>query len=361
MRGPLRAFLLAGAVGLTALLPASGAFAAPVDVSGGSGDWGVKLSFRNYIAGPIAHGDIAVSDGASVNVDGTYDFPVVERRRRPRRPHRRGAAPGHRALPRARDARRQRQPPPVRDHHQPACGARRRRRGALRGRDQQEPVDGRRPTRSRTSKLGESRRDRARARSTGDHTLTWTAIPATLTAEGAPAFAGFYTEGTVLDPVALDLTYADAPADREWTRSRPPSTRRHPQPGAGPDLAGDQPLAIGTGSATPTTSSSSATPARGTRPASSTSASFAPPLRQPDGPPRPPRPAGGAPGPEGPAGPQWDRQAPQVRQARQARKAIRAPAPASRAEGPQGRQGRPRPQGREGRSRPEGRPRPRRP
>src|ERR1700741_5291439 len=78
MRRSARAFLLAAALVLAVSIPASGAFAAPVAISGGSGDWGVKLSFRNYIAGPIAHGDIAVSDGASLNVDGTYDFPVVD-------------------------------------------------------------------------------------------------------------------------------------------------------------------------------------------------------------------------------------------------------------------------------------------
>ncbi|CAM3399125.1 HtaA domain-containing protein [Stackebrandtia soli] len=35
------------------------------EVSDGSLDWGVKESFRNYIVGPIADGDIEVSDGAT--------------------------------------------------------------------------------------------------------------------------------------------------------------------------------------------------------------------------------------------------------------------------------------------------------
>lgn len=37
-------------------------------------DWGVKTSFRNYIALPFVHGSIATSAGASVNSDGTYRF-----------------------------------------------------------------------------------------------------------------------------------------------------------------------------------------------------------------------------------------------------------------------------------------------
>lgn len=38
-------------------------------------DWGVKESFRNYISGPIAHGQVTLSDGATQNPDGTYHFP----------------------------------------------------------------------------------------------------------------------------------------------------------------------------------------------------------------------------------------------------------------------------------------------
>ena len=43
-------------------------------VSGGHLDWGLKQSFRNYIGGPIAHGTITASDGATKNADGTFRF-----------------------------------------------------------------------------------------------------------------------------------------------------------------------------------------------------------------------------------------------------------------------------------------------
>ncbi|WP_030156455.1 HtaA domain-containing protein [Glycomyces sp. NRRL B-16210] len=45
------------------------------DVTGGEADWGVKESFRNYITGPIAHGEITLLAPATENADGTYRFP----------------------------------------------------------------------------------------------------------------------------------------------------------------------------------------------------------------------------------------------------------------------------------------------
>lgn len=50
--------------------------AAATEVTGGTIDWGVRASFRNYIVSPIAHGSITVGGGASVNADGTYRFAV---------------------------------------------------------------------------------------------------------------------------------------------------------------------------------------------------------------------------------------------------------------------------------------------
>ncbi|WP_270027033.1 HtaA domain-containing protein [Solirubrobacter phytolaccae] len=46
-------------------------------VAAGALDWGLKASFRSYIRGPIAHGAIAYSDGASENADGTFRFPLA--------------------------------------------------------------------------------------------------------------------------------------------------------------------------------------------------------------------------------------------------------------------------------------------
>jgi hypothetical protein len=74
VRAPLACALL-----VSLALPASAAAVeAPVPIAAGAGaDWGVKASFRNYITGPIAHGSIALADGATRNADGTFHFPVA--------------------------------------------------------------------------------------------------------------------------------------------------------------------------------------------------------------------------------------------------------------------------------------------
>ncbi|RAJ68816.1 Htaa protein [Streptomyces sp. Amel2xB2] len=52
--------------------PAAGAAAVPL--TDGTLDWGIKKSFRDYITGPIANGKITVADGAEKNADGTFRF-----------------------------------------------------------------------------------------------------------------------------------------------------------------------------------------------------------------------------------------------------------------------------------------------
>jgi hypothetical protein len=59
----------------TAKLSVEPALTEPQTATGGTLTWGVKQSFRTYVAGPIAQGAIAVT-GATTNPDGTYAFPV---------------------------------------------------------------------------------------------------------------------------------------------------------------------------------------------------------------------------------------------------------------------------------------------
>lgn len=66
---------------LGALLPASAAHAAGRQVQGGRLDWGVKASFQRYITGPVAKGGYALTGGAATlgsafrfhSAAGTYD------------------------------------------------------------------------------------------------------------------------------------------------------------------------------------------------------------------------------------------------------------------------------------------------
>ncbi|ONK14831.1 HtaA domain-containing protein [Streptomyces sp. MP131-18] len=48
--------------------------AAPIGLTDGTLDWGVKESFRRYLTGPIAGGSATTTDGARTNEDGSYRF-----------------------------------------------------------------------------------------------------------------------------------------------------------------------------------------------------------------------------------------------------------------------------------------------
>ncbi|QSB04145.1 HtaA domain-containing protein [Natronoglycomyces albus] len=82
---PRRSRKRRAALAVAAMFAAQGAlFLAPQTVSAdesqsfpivdGFLDWGFKESFRNYVSGPIAGGDITVSDGAERNGDGSFRF-----------------------------------------------------------------------------------------------------------------------------------------------------------------------------------------------------------------------------------------------------------------------------------------------
>ncbi|MFC1418312.1 HtaA domain-containing protein [Streptacidiphilus cavernicola] len=60
------------------LLAAQPASAASVPFSSGSLDWGIKASFRDYLASPGTGGAIAVTGGAAKNADGTFDFKLAK-------------------------------------------------------------------------------------------------------------------------------------------------------------------------------------------------------------------------------------------------------------------------------------------
>jgi hypothetical protein len=73
-----RSLLIAAIAAAIALIAAVGtAAAATIPIQGGEVDWGVKESFRKYVKGPIAKGQIAVSGGAVEAADGTFKFPVA--------------------------------------------------------------------------------------------------------------------------------------------------------------------------------------------------------------------------------------------------------------------------------------------
>ncbi|MBE2319526.1 HtaA domain-containing protein [Solirubrobacter sp. CPCC 204708] len=228
------------------------AFATPAraqDVTTGHLDWGLKASFRTYIAGPIAHGSITLSEGVTRNADGTFRFPLTgddfdpETRTGLVRAGGTVRFLGHSGLldmtftnPRV------------------LVGTTSSRLYA--------------DVKSKSLNSGEVEHfpnvefaalaGGAPANATPPVVLD--KLPATLTQDGAPAFAGFYTEGTELDPVTITVT-AWAPEPEPTATPQPTVT---PDPTATPTATPD---ATATPMATPAPPASTPTPTPAATPA----------------------------------------------------------------------------------------------
>ncbi|MDQ6522861.1 HtaA domain-containing protein [Nocardioides sp. LHD-245] len=165
-------------------------------------DWGIKTSFRTYIEGSIAHGAIATTGGVSRNADGSFRF-----------------AGGAGTFDDAGNLTRITFPGAV----------------SFDGHDGQLDLDiddvridlngdqsvVRADMTSKDMTTGQvvaypdvvvATLDPEAGEYAGAGGMsTWSAIPARLTAAGAPAFGGFYAGGTELDPVALSYTGPGGP------------------------------------------------------------------------------------------------------------------------------------------------------
>ncbi len=214
-RAPWIALLLTPLLALaSALVPAAGASAAPGDVAGATLNWGFKQSFRGYVAG-AAHGVTTATGvdtttpygwtggvGAMSDGTGTVAYPGSLRFQ------------GHQGLG-----------VPADEYALDitVSDVRVRVTSATAAELQADVV-------SRDMSTGEfgTHSDVVIATldlssgttvSTSD-TLAYTGVPATLTAAGAPAFAGFYAVGTALDPVSFGWPVEQAPVTRTLTVSQ---------------------------------------------------------------------------------------------------------------------------------------------
>ncbi|WP_371652406.1 MULTISPECIES: HtaA domain-containing protein [unclassified Streptomyces] len=213
----LASALLAAVLGAL-LVPAGAAHAADRTVRGGRLDWGVKSSFQSYVTGPVAHGSWSLLGGAATvgssrfrfhSAAGSYDpgGGVLDA----------GFSGGVRFT-----------------GHPKADGS------------YELDLTIARPTVRISGGRGTLYADMtSRAKGTGKVTtasqvplaalslggidmrgggspVALTDVPATLTSQGATAFAGYYPAGTALDPVSLsvDTRAADAPASPSPTPSR---------------------------------------------------------------------------------------------------------------------------------------------
>ncbi|MDX3337836.1 HtaA domain-containing protein [Streptomyces sp. ME02-6979.5a] len=189
------------AVLLGALLPAATAQAASRTVQGGRLDWGIKSSFQSYVTGPIANGSWNLTGGAATvggsqfrfhSATGSYDPDT-------------GAFSsgfsggvhftGHTKADGTNELDLTISRPTVRING--GSGT------LFADMVSKERGTGKVSNRSQVplARLGLGGIDMKG----GSTPIALTNIPTTLTAEGASAFAGYYTEGTPLDPVSLSV------------------------------------------------------------------------------------------------------------------------------------------------------------
>ncbi|TVL89962.1 HtaA domain-containing protein [Streptomyces sp. SAJ15] len=195
-------------------LPAARAHAADHTVSGGRLDWGIKASFQSYVTGPIANGSWSLQGGAATVGDSQFRFHSATGSYDPDSgAFRAGFSGGVRFL-----------------GHEKADGGHEMDLTIARPTVR---VDGGNGTlyADMTSKEKGTGKVTSAAQVPlatldlsgvdmrgGGSTVQLATIPATLTAQGAKSFAGYYTEGTRLDPVTLS---ADVLAGRASPSAEP--------------------------------------------------------------------------------------------------------------------------------------------
>ncbi|WP_030019790.1 HtaA domain-containing protein [Streptomyces monomycini] len=201
------AFLVALLGTLLPALPAAPAQAAARTVAGGRLDWGIKSSFQSYVTGPIAQGSWTVNGGAATVGDSRFRFHSATGGYDPDSGALTAGFSGgvHFTGHRKPDGSYEMDLTISRPQVTVADG-----RGTLfADMTSKEKGTGRVTTAARvplaTLDLGgvDTRG--------GGTPIALTNVPAKLTAQGARAFAGYYTAGTRLDPVSLS---ADVRADR---------------------------------------------------------------------------------------------------------------------------------------------------
>lgn len=214
---PAHAFavaLLAALLG--ALLPATAAHAENRTVQGGRLDWGIKASFQSYVTGPIANGNWRLTQGAATVGGSQFRFHSANGSYDPATGAFRSAfAGGVHFL----------------GHRKPDGGH----ELDLRISNPTVRISGGRGT----VHVDMVSKARGSGKSTTYHQVAFAAlnlsgidmrgggspvalagVPATLTAQGATAFAGYYTAGTPLDPVSLSVDVA-APAKKQPAKPSP--------------------------------------------------------------------------------------------------------------------------------------------
>ncbi|CAL9430180.1 HtaA domain-containing protein [Streptomyces sp. enrichment culture] len=210
---------------LGALLPATAAHAENRTVQGGRLDWGIKSSFQSYVTGPIAKGSYSLTGGAATvggsafrfhSATGTYDAGTGAFR----------AAfsggvhfTGHRTASGTNQLDLTLSRPTV-----SVSGS----TGTLYLDVVSKAKDTGAVTTSRQVPFASLSLGGIDMKGGGD-TVALNNLPATLTAEGADSFAGYYTAGTALDPVSLSADVQQAAPQPSSTSAKTPEADKSPQ------------------------------------------------------------------------------------------------------------------------------------
>ncbi|MEU2527145.1 HtaA domain-containing protein, partial [Streptomyces sp. NPDC013087] len=206
------------AVLLGALLPAPAAQAASRTVQGGRLDWGIRSSFQSYVTGPVAQGSWSLTGGAATVGGSQFRFHSATGSYDPGSGAFRAGFSGgvhfvgHRQADGGHELDLTISRPTVRIESGTGTLY-----ADMAGK---ERGSGRVTTSSQVplATLGLSGIDMRG----GSTPVSLVGVPATLTPQGASAFAGYYAAGTPLDPVSLSVD-TNAPAAAKTTKSPQPS------------------------------------------------------------------------------------------------------------------------------------------
>ncbi|MFG2182629.1 HtaA domain-containing protein [Streptomyces abikoensis] len=221
----LAALLTALSVAAPALVPAARAAdgrdvsSGTREVSGGRLDWGIKSSFQSYVTGPIAQGGWELQGGAATTGGSRFRFHSAKGSHTPGSGAFEAAFSGgvHFTGHRKPDGSHELDLTISRPTVRVTGGA-----GTLYA-DMTSKAKGTGEVTTATQvPLAALDVSGADLRGAGTH-VGLADVPATLTAQGAKAFAGYYTQGTALDPVTLSADVL-ASAGRAASPSASPST-----------------------------------------------------------------------------------------------------------------------------------------
>ncbi|MFC7792177.1 HtaA domain-containing protein [Streptomyces cinereoruber] len=220
---------------LAALIPASAAHAESRTVQGGRLDWGIKSSFQSYVTGPVAQGGWSLTGGAATVGGSQFRFHSARGSYDPETGAFEAAFSGgvrftgHRKADGTNELDLTISRPRIR-----VRGG----RGTLYADMASKAKGSGRMTVSSQVPLATLHLGGIDMRG-GGSPVALAGVPATLTAQGATAFAGYYPAGTRLDPVSLSVdvraprpkTPTTAPTSAAPTKA--PESSKTPVPAAG--------------------------------------------------------------------------------------------------------------------------------